>query len=71
MRVRSGPIIEIRIDCSGEALIARLTRYSVERLGLVSGTPVFALVKSVALDRGSLSGPLQAIADRVADTGDG
>jgi molybdate transport system ATP-binding protein len=66
-----GPIVEIRIDCSGEALIARLTRYSVERLGLVSGTPVFALVKSVALDRGSLSGPLQAIADRVADTGDG
>jgi molybdate transport system ATP-binding protein len=66
-----GPIVEIRLDCSGEALIARLTRYSVERLGLVSGTPVFALVKSVALDRGSLSGPLQAIADRATDTGDG
>ena len=29
-----GPIVEIRLDCSGEALIARLTRYSVERLGL-------------------------------------
>jgi molybdate transport system ATP-binding protein len=59
----SGPIIEIRLDCNGDALIARLTRYSVERLGLASGTPVFALIKSVALDRRSLSGPLQATAD--------
>ena len=55
-----GPVVEIRVDCSGEALIARLTRYSVERLGLAVGTPVFALVKSVALDRRSLSGPLRA-----------
>jgi molybdate transport system ATP-binding protein len=57
---RDGPIVEIRVDCSGEALVARLTRYSVERLGLSVGTPVFALVKSVALDRRSLSGPLHA-----------
>jgi molybdate transport system ATP-binding protein len=53
-----GPIVEIRVDCSGEALIARLTRYSVEQLGLAEGTPVFVLVKSVALDRRSLSSPL-------------
>jgi len=66
-----GPIVEIRLDCSGEALIARLTRYSVERLGLVSGTPVFALVKSVALDRRSLSGPLQATADLATDASEG
>jgi molybdate transport system ATP-binding protein len=66
-----GPIVEIRLDCSGEALIARLTRYSVERLGLVLGTPVFALVKSVALDRRSLSGPLQATADLATDASDG
>ena len=46
-----GSIVEIRLNCSGEALIARLTRYSVERLGLGAGTPVFALVKSVVLDR--------------------
>lgn len=52
------PIVEIRLDCSGEALIARLTRYSVERLGLEVGTQVHALVKSVALDRRSLSGAL-------------
>jgi molybdate transport system ATP-binding protein len=63
-----GPIVEIRLDCTGEALIARLTRYSVERLGLTLGTPVFALVKSVALDRRSLSGPLQATADLDTNT---
>src|SRR6185295_3974707 len=28
----SGPIVDIRLDCSGEALLARVTRYSVERL---------------------------------------
>lgn len=55
---RDGPIVEIRIDCSGEALIARLTSYSVERLQLAPGTAVFALVKSVAFDRRSLSGPM-------------
>ena len=54
-----GPIVAIRIDCNGESLVARLTRYSVERLGLVPGAAVFALVKSVALDRRSLSGPIQ------------
>jgi len=62
---RDGPIVEVRLDCGGEALIARLTRYSVDRLGLTAGTPVFALVKSVALDRRSLSGPMQA--ERSAD----
>ena len=40
-------------------LLARLTRYSVERLALAPGKPVFALIKSVALDRRSLSGPMQ------------
>jgi molybdate transport system ATP-binding protein len=58
VRADDGPIVEVRLDCSGEALIARLTRYSVEKLGLARGTPVFALVKSVALDRRSLSGPI-------------
>jgi molybdate transport system ATP-binding protein len=64
---RDGPIAEIRLDCNGEALLARVTAYSVERLGLAPGTPVFALVKSVALDRRSLSGPISAIADMGID----
>ena len=61
-----GPIVEIRLDCSGEALIARVTRYSVERLGLAPGAPVFALVKSVALDRRSLSGWIPAATEAEA-----
>jgi molybdate transport system ATP-binding protein len=49
-----GPGIEIRLDAGGEALVARLTRYSVERLSLRIGTPVFAVVKSVSFGRESL-----------------
>jgi molybdate transport system ATP-binding protein len=52
------PIMDVRVDCNGEALMARLTRYSIERLQLAPGVPVYALVKSVALDRRSLSGPI-------------
>ncbi|KAB2915495.1 MAG: molybdenum ABC transporter ATP-binding protein [Hyphomicrobiaceae bacterium] len=54
-----GPIVEVRVDCNGEAIIARVTRYSVQQLGLKPGAPVHALVKSVALDRRSVSGPLR------------
>jgi molybdate transport system ATP-binding protein len=64
-----GPIVEVRLDCNGEALIARLTRYSVERLGLTPGARIYALVKSVALDRRSLSGPIQAVS-RAAEASD-
>jgi molybdate transport system ATP-binding protein len=49
-----GASVEIRLDCSGEALVARLTRYSAERLSLRVGAPVFAVVKSVSFDRASL-----------------
>ena len=49
-----GASVEIRLDCSGEALVARLTRYSAERLSLRAGAPVFAIIKSVSFDRASL-----------------
>jgi molybdate transport system ATP-binding protein len=49
-----GPGVEIKLDCSGEALVARLTRFSAERLSLRVGAPVFAIVKSVSFDRASL-----------------
>jgi molybdate transport system ATP-binding protein len=51
-----GPVVQVRLDCGGDTLIVRLTRYSVERLGLAPGVAVYALVKSVALDRRLLGG---------------
>ena len=47
-----GPTAEVRLDCGGAAVLARITRLSLVELGLAPGMPVFALVKGVALDRG-------------------
>jgi len=58
-----GAAVDVRLDCSGEALLAAVTRYSLEQLGLKPGAPVFALVKSVAFDRRSLGGPLRPSGD--------
>lgn len=44
---------EVLIDCNGVRLIAGLTRRSRDTLALRVGTPVFAIVKTVALDRDS------------------
>jgi molybdate transport system ATP-binding protein len=39
----------IRLDAAGVPLLARITRRSAERLGLVPGQPVWAQIKSAAL----------------------
>ncbi|HEX6001803.1 MAG TPA: molybdenum ABC transporter ATP-binding protein [Hyphomicrobiaceae bacterium] len=49
--------VEVRVDCNGEALVARLTRYSAEQLGLAPGVPIFAVVKGISFDRHSAGGP--------------
>jgi len=46
-----GPIAALRLDCGGDALIARLTRQSIATLKLSHGTRVYAVIKSVAFDR--------------------
>ena len=46
-----GPHAELKLDCEGQAIRARLTRLSVAELGLAPGQKVWALVKSVAFDR--------------------
>ena len=46
-----GAMVEVRLDCNGEALTARITRASVERLQLAVDMPIYALVKSVAIER--------------------
>ncbi len=45
------PAVDIRLDCSGAPLLARITRKSVSDLGLAPGMAVYAVVKSVALER--------------------
>lgn len=42
--------MEIGIDCGGDAVLSRITDLSCERLGLVTGLPVFAVIKTVALE---------------------
>jgi molybdate transport system ATP-binding protein len=51
-----GPIVQMRLDCGGEALIARLTRRSVETLGLTPGRTVHAVIKSIAFDHHAFAG---------------
>lgn len=46
---------DVALDCNGVPLIARLTRRSVDALGLAPGHRVFAVVKSVAFDRGTVA----------------
>jgi molybdate transport system ATP-binding protein len=48
-------LAEIRIDCSGEVIVSRITRQSLETLDLSVGRKVFAVVKAVAFDEGTVS----------------
>jgi molybdate transport system ATP-binding protein len=42
---------DVRLDCNGATLMARLTAKSVDRLALAPGRPVYAVVKSVSFER--------------------
>lgn len=53
-----GPDALVTVDCGGDRLFARITRHSVQALGLAPGRPVFAVVKAVTFDRGNLPGPV-------------
>lgn len=59
--VESG-IVEVALACGDARLLARLTRRSLDRLGLSVGAPCFAVVKSIALGRRDL-GRLDDAAD--------
>jgi molybdate transport system ATP-binding protein len=41
--------VEVEIDCGGDIILSRITALSAERLDLVSGRHVFAVIKTVAL----------------------
>ena len=49
-----GASVDVRIDVAGTPILARITRHSAERLRLAEGLEVWALVKSVSLDRHSV-----------------
>ena len=50
-RPASGAQADVRLDCSGATLMARLTAKSVQRLALAPGRPVYAVIKSVSFER--------------------
>jgi molybdate transport system ATP-binding protein len=47
----NGAQADVRLDCNGATLVARLTAKSVQRLALAPGRPVFAVIKSVSFER--------------------
>jgi molybdate transport system ATP-binding protein len=49
-----GPQIDIQLEAGGTPLWARITARSRAALGLRPGLPVYALIKSVAIDRQAL-----------------
>lgn len=46
-----GAFAELRLDCGGQPLRARISRMALADLGLVPGSPLVALIKSIAFDR--------------------
>lgn len=46
-----GAYAEVRLDCAGQILRARITRSAIVDLGLTPGQEVWALVKAIAFDR--------------------
>jgi molybdate transport system ATP-binding protein len=55
LREDPGAFSDVQLDCGGTRLIARITRRSLDRLGLEPGQKVYALAKSVTLDRRAMN----------------
>jgi molybdate transport system ATP-binding protein len=49
-----GTSVDVSVAVGATTIVARITRKSVDALALVPGKPVYALVKSVAIDRHSV-----------------
>ena len=54
--IDEGPSATVHVDVGGATMLARITRFSAHRLGIVPGREVYALIKAVSLDR-SRPGP--------------
>ncbi|MDX6749657.1 molybdenum ABC transporter ATP-binding protein [Geminicoccaceae bacterium 1502E] len=55
IRLDEGAFADVQLACGTTRLVARVTRRSVERLGLCPGLPIVAIIKAVTVDRRSLS----------------
>ena len=49
-----GASMDVLLDCGGDPVVARVTRKSVEELGLKPGLAVHAIIKTIAFDREAL-----------------
>lgn len=50
----AGPIAEVRVRVAGKEWPARISRLSVDEMGLVAGVRVYVLVKAIAFDKRSM-----------------
>ena len=50
----NGPIAEVRVRVAGKEWPARISRLSVDEMGLMPGAPVYVLVKAIAFDKRSM-----------------
>jgi molybdate transport system ATP-binding protein len=66
-----GPIVQMRLDCAGQMLVARLTRRSVDTLGLGLGLKVHAVIKSIAFDQHTFAGAKPGAASADAEIAEG
>jgi molybdate transport system ATP-binding protein len=48
--------VDVTVDCAGDIIVARVTRKSVEGLGLAPGSEVHVIIKSVAFDQQTFGG---------------
>ena len=56
VEAESGAFAEIRLDCDGQALRARISRMALDDLAITPGDRVWALIKSIAFDRRLIRG---------------
>lgn len=54
IRLGNGPGALVQLDAGGNTILARVTRRSVDRLGLVPGREVYAVLKAVSVTRDGL-----------------
>ena len=50
----TGPVVEIQLSAGTAVLSARITRRSVQQLGIHAGQPLYALIKAVSFDQRSV-----------------